>query len=93
MIDQHKRPITDAVEGDCPPNLSFKTDIAPLFTAMDISCMANYNVFLDQYESVKTNAQEIYNKVSSGDMPPADSGEPAWTTQLVTFQCWMQQGC
>jgi hypothetical protein len=57
--------------------VSFKTDILPLFTSMDIEHMSNAGVLLDEYAymSQPANAKSVYDTVSTGTMPPGDSGE------------------
>lgn len=82
---------------NCPPNVGFAKDIAKLFTPTDIAHMkqvTHNQLDLSNYGNVKIWATKIYQEVSSGDMPPASSGEAAWTpAMLTTFACWIQQGC
>ena len=78
----------------CPDAVSFAKDIRPLFTDMDVAHMKRARNFdLSNYDDVKIWATQIFNDVSSGRMPPQDSGEPRWTPQMVTlFGCWMKLG-
>jgi hypothetical protein len=82
---------------NCPPNLSFATDIAKLFTPTDVAHMKSVTggqLDLSSYASVKIWASKILQEVSGGDMPPPGSGEDPWTPAMVnTFACWIQQGC
>ena len=57
--------------------VSFETDIVPLFTSMDIEHMSYAGVSLDDYAymSEPANPNGVYEKVSTGAMPPRDSGE------------------
>ena len=57
--------------------VSFKTEILPLFTSMDIEHMSHVGVSLDDYAymSQPANASSVYERVSTGTMPPSDSGE------------------
>ncbi len=75
--------------------VSFKTDILPLFTSMDIAHMNHAGVSLDDYAymSQPTNASGVYEQVSSGAMPPRDSGEPSWLEdQVQLFKAWIDGG-
>jgi hypothetical protein len=75
--------------------VSFKTDILPLFTSMDIEHMSNAGVSLDEYAymSQPANARSVYDAVSTGTMPPGDSGEPPWPPdQVQLFKAWMDGG-
>lgn len=74
---------------------SFKSDILPLFTSMDIDHMGNAGVRLDDYAymSQPGNAKSVYDTVSSGRMPPADSGESRWPPEQVQLlKTWMDGG-
>jgi hypothetical protein len=79
--------------------ISFASDILPLFTEMDIQHMTGQGVDLDKYAYMSdpanghANAQNVYQQVSSGSMPPSWSGEQPWTEEMVqTFQNWMNGG-
>jgi hypothetical protein len=74
---------------------SFKSDILPLFTTIDVEHMKRYGVSLDDYAymSQPANAKRVHDTVSSGSMPPADSGESRWSPQQVElFKAWMDGG-
>jgi hypothetical protein len=74
---------------------SFKTDILPLFTSMDKDHMARAGVSLGDYSymSQPDNATGVYEQVSSGRMPPSDSGEPPWSQDKVQLlKDWMDGG-
>jgi hypothetical protein len=75
--------------------VSFKTDILPLFTTIDVEHMAYAGVALDDYAymSQPANASGVYEKVSTGTMPPGDSGEQPWSQdQVRLFKAWMDGG-
>ena len=75
--------------------VSFNTDILPLFTSMDIEHMTERGVPLDDYSfmSQPANASHVHMAVSSGGMPPRDSGEQAWSEDKVQlFKAWMDGG-
>jgi hypothetical protein len=82
---------------NCPNQVTWTADIQGLFTAVDVAHMKNVTngaLDLSDYQSVKVWATTIYQEVSSGAMPPAGSGEGAWTPAMInTFGCWIQQGC
>jgi hypothetical protein len=76
-------------------DVSFKTDILPLFTSMDVEHMRPMGVLLDDYSylSQPANASGVYNAVSSGSMPPGPSGEQPWSQDTVQlFKAWMDGG-
>ena len=52
--------------------VSFKTDILPLFTSVDIEHMSALGAVLDDYSfmSQPGTASAVYQQVSSGRMPP-----------------------
>jgi hypothetical protein len=79
----------------CPAQVTWTNDIKKLFTALDVDHMKQVaNFDLSSYQDVKIWATAIYSAVSSGHMPPPNSGEKPWTPDMVnTFGCWIQQGC
>lgn len=75
--------------------VSFNTDILPLFTAKDIEHMNHVGVSLDDYAymSEPDHARRVYETVSTGAMPPSDSGEPPWSEERVQlFKTWVDGG-
>jgi hypothetical protein len=75
--------------------VSFKADILPLFTSMDIAHMSEFGVWLGDYAymSQPANASAVRGQVSSGNMPPADSGDQPWTAAHVAlFESWIAGG-
>lgn len=70
------------------PSLSFAQHIRPLFRAMDIESMA-FVFDLSEFEDVRANAQEIYERLVDGTMP-CDDPWPA--ERLATFKQWMDSG-
>ncbi len=71
--------------------LSFAADIRPLFRDEDITCMDGSGVHLDDFAwmRVPTNAQSVYDQVSTGAMPP---GEPWSSDHVSLFKRWMDAG-
>jgi hypothetical protein len=85
----------------CPTNVSFATDIAPLFLINpdSVQHMIDYSkqnklnppIDLTNYADVKHYVSPIYSQVKGGSMP---IGGPAWTSDQVNLLlCWYQQGC
>jgi hypothetical protein len=72
--------------------VSFKRDIRPMFTGMDVEHMRKA-MDLSSRDSVFLHAEAIYEAVSSGHMPPPASGEPRWTPEMCArFKTWQDQG-
>jgi hypothetical protein len=75
--------------------VSFATNIRPMFTDMDIAHMKNFRVLLDDFGFMRdpANAQKVINAVSSGAMPPSNSGETSWSSdQVELFRNWITDG-
>ena len=73
--------------------LSYAKDIRPLFRIdPDISCMRRRGVLLDDagWMCQQSNAQRVYDQVSSGSMPMDGPWPKLW---VVTFKQWMDEGC
>lgn len=83
---------------------SFANDVAPLFSRSQISCMANQNVYLDDFAYMSdatgdatyadhANARHNYGRLAGTEgrrMPP---GGPFWTpAMLAVFAAWMEGG-
>ena len=76
-------------------SLSFKTDIMPLFTSVDIDHMSALGTKLDDYSfmSQPDKASLVYDAVCTGKMPPSTSGEEPWSPDKVQlFKAWMDGG-
>ncbi len=76
-------------------SVSFRTDIVPLFTSIDIDHMNALGTKLDDYSfmSQPDKANLVYELVSSGKMPPGSSGEEPWSPDKVQlFKAWMDGG-
>jgi len=74
---------------------SFQRDILPLFTQIDIEHMAEQGVMLNDYSymSNPAHAADVYQQVSQGLMPPPDSGENPWSSDMIAlFQGWIDDG-
>jgi hypothetical protein len=84
-------------KGECMPQVSFATDIKPLFRDIDIAHMKRFGVKLDDYTymSNPANADAVLATLSPRDdeppsMPP---GGPHWTAdQLNLFVRWQKDG-
>ncbi len=76
------------------PGVSFQEDIMPLFQQFQAQMMWRFD--LTNYETVKANAQLIYQRISnedgSGYMPPPPF-PPLTDAQIQTFKQWMDDGC
>lgn len=68
--------------------VTFAQQIRPMFRDKDIRAMAK--VFdLSNYDDVRTNAEAIYDAVSTGSMPC----DGAWPDERVSlFKQWMDAG-
>ena len=54
--------------------------------------MKNFGVLLDDFGFIRdpANAQKVLNAVSSGAMPPSNSGETSWSAdQVELFRNWI----
>lgn len=69
-------------------NLSFASDIRPLFTEQDVDHMS-YVFDLADYADVKANAESIYERLADQSMPP---GQPWPADQVARFRRWIDQG-
>src|SRR5436190_23209166 len=84
----------DYVEEVSPMAVSFKADIVPLFTSVDVEHMSRLEVPLDDhaYMSQPDNAAGVYHQVSNGTMPPSASGGPWSEDKVQLFKEWMDGG-
>jgi hypothetical protein len=73
------------VSADAP---SFERDIKPLFRGDDVESM-EFAFDLRSYDDVRTNAEEIYERLSDGSMP-CDREWPA--DQVALFRSWIDAG-
>jgi len=76
--------------------VSFAEDIRRLFTDMDIAHMKVGGVLLDDFDYMRdpAHAQKVLDAVSTGAMPPQNSGEPPWPPDSVQlFRDWIAAGC
>jgi hypothetical protein len=75
--------------------VSFASQIRPLFTQTDIDHISFF-CDLSSYEDVKTNAQDIANRlqgIGGRVMPPPGDGGP-WSKQNIDlFKQWIADGC
>jgi hypothetical protein len=70
------------------PQVSFDKDIKPLITEADRNHM-EFMFDLWAYKDVKDNADDIYDSVSNGRMPP---GAPWSKDKVDLFKEWMDGG-
>jgi hypothetical protein len=69
---------------------SFARDIRPLFTDQDVEHMQDFDMDLGSYDSVKKNAEEIYERLADGSMPPRNP----WPDETIArFRAWIDEGC
>jgi hypothetical protein len=73
------------------PQVSFEKDIKPLMREPDRAAM-QFMFDLWSYSDVKDNADDIYDSVSHGRMPPPDAGGPWSKDKVDTFKQWMDDG-
>ncbi len=72
------------------PTSSYAKDIRPLFRQMDIDEMISVAQFdLSKHDDVKQHANDIYERVKSGDMPCDAAWSPA---NVKLFKDWMDGG-
>ncbi len=69
---------------------TWKDHIESLFTPGDIGCMKQLGKDLGDYDYVKANAQDIYQRVSTHNMPP---GNPWEAAKIELFKAWLDAGC
>jgi hypothetical protein len=79
------------------PQISFSTDIKPLFREVDISHMKRFHVELDKYTYMSNpdNANKVLGTLSphDGEPPSMPPGGPYWTAdQLALFAQWQSGG-
>lgn len=79
------------------PQVSFLSDIKPMFRAIDIAHMKSYDVQLDNYTYMSNpeNADRVLATLSphDGEPPTMPPGGPYWTeTQLALFAQWQKDG-
>jgi hypothetical protein len=71
-----------------PPGPRFETDILPLFRPEDVEAMA-FAFDLSSLDDVRENAEEIYGRLSDGDMP---CDEPWPEAPVERFGAWIDAG-
>jgi hypothetical protein len=68
---------------------SFASDIRPLFRDQDVEAMS-FAFDLRDYETVKDNAEGIYERLADGSMPC----DAAWPDERIAlFRRWIDEGC
>ena len=68
--------------------VSYEQDIRQLFRDRDVKSMA-FAFDLSSYDDVRTNAEEIYQRLAAGDMP-CDGAWPA--EDVERFRAWIDNG-
>jgi hypothetical protein len=71
--------------------VSFDKDIKPLISETDRNHM-EFMFDLWSYKDVKDNADDIYDSVSNGRMPPPSGGGPWSKDKVDLFKQWMDGG-
>jgi len=79
------------------PQVSFSTDIKPLFRPIDIAHMKPFGVALDDYAYMSDpgHASRVLATLSphDGEPPIMPPGGPYWTSaQLALFEQWQSEG-
>jgi hypothetical protein len=79
------------------PQVSFASDIKPLFRAIDVSHMKRFKIELDDYTymSNPNNANQVLAALSphDGEPPSMPPGGPYWSAaQLELFVRWQNDG-
>lgn len=72
-----------------PDQVSFGTDIRPLFTDEDVRAMRRMGLDLANYDQVRRNAQLILKRVADKSMPP----DRPWPDERVALlRTWIDGG-
>jgi hypothetical protein len=84
--------------------ISFQIDILPLFRPRDIGCMADQEIFLDDYQFMSTpagdgefpdhaNARNVLKRLEGrgGRRMPPDAPWPA--DRIASYSQWIAEGC
>lgn len=71
--------------------ITFYQDIKPLFREKDRNCMY-FSFDLYDYEAVCDKADEIYKRLTSGQMPPSGAGGKWNQEKIDKFKKWMETG-
>lgn len=72
--------------------LSFSVNIRPHFREGDIKCMGPAGIKLDDsaWMCLPANAQNVYDQISTGRMPP----DAPWPPDRISLlKKWMDAGC
>jgi len=84
--------------------VSFAADIRPLFNSRDVSCMARFQVALDDYGYMSApagndqfpdhaNARDVLAHLTGESPPQMPMGGPFWTqAQLDLYRQWIADG-
>jgi hypothetical protein len=84
--------------------VSFASDIVPLFTRQDTSCMSGRGVILNSYAYMSNaagdavyadhaNARHVLARLQGSEKPRMPMGEPAWSAaKIAIFQNWISGG-
>ena len=73
------------------PQVSFDKDIKPLISETDRDHM-EFMFDLWSFKDVKDNADDIYDAVSNGRMPPPSGGGPWSKDKVDLLKQWMDGG-
>ena len=88
----------------CPVPVSFIQDIAPLFNARDVTCMAHFGVHLKDPDYMRDaagndrfpdhgNARDVYARLTGNATPRMPMAGPFWDdAQLQLFNQWVIDG-
>jgi hypothetical protein len=67
---------------------NFETDIRPLFRSEDVEAMG-FAFDLSSFNDVRDNAEDIYERLSDGDMP---CDQPWPEEHVERFRAWIDAG-
>ena len=71
------------------PEISYASDIRPLFRDFDINSMIKAGLDLSSFEQVRDAADNILNRLEAGAMPC----DGAWPEKdIQTFRRWIKDG-
>lgn len=74
-------------------NVSFKSDVQPIFNAKCVSCHSpsgGYQPYLNSYTSISQNAENALSAIKSGSMPLG--GPKLSDVSIQNIQAWINKG-
>jgi hypothetical protein len=72
---------------------SYQRDIRPKFTGEDVDHMRDFGLDLDDYQSVRTNAEGILRRLLDANVPMPPRPRGPWSQDWIgCFRQWMANG-